>query len=679
MKRTAYILVIALLCAVACQKEINVDTMTGVSTTSVAPPPGTMVKVDFTVSFPDLPATTRSTEMADEPNIETMYLAVLGDGLFIQNWIPATLVETVTLDGSANKKKYSAYLPVVDEERTIHFIVNPPTDNDGKVITPQFDYEWNVFPSMVTTGNHGAYWQRIFLEDGILAKKNASGDYELDSDGNYIVDEDSVKDLQLVYLVRNFAKIVVKSGSKMFDVGDWTLINYPDRGSIAPYDQSLGQHVFSQAYMNIKNYDSSNPDTPEENLAPGAFYDALTATYIGYSPEGTEINHTWPSSPTFVGSGEAMYMYERPVPEEYQTSVVVEINWKTQAEYVAAVGETEAAANPIPAGLAGKTYWYKIEILNKDGEYMPLLRNIQYTMSIDGLNEAGYETAQAAFNGNYFGNISSSLETASLNEVSNGLSRIYVDYMDQTFVQPASANNLYTLNYWFDPNDADNTAQHLTKSGTYNGTTVTIGVTTKNVSGYVNPIKDLDVDYDTGVISFNVKERTTTLQKGIIRVQGQAGTNRALFREVTINVIGDLVFTSETKITTTPTTDATDQEVEIQIGLGDDIPASIFPIQVRIEAEQNSLSSTSPTLPVANGPSQFSSKAGQNSFYYIYTINFTDYQKVNQTTHEISYVKEFKVKLYTTKSSGNSTSILISDMNDYFTPKPLTLTIPSGS
>ena len=144
-------------------------------------------------------------------------------------------------------------------------------------------------------------------------------------------------------------------------------------------------------------------------------------------------------------------------------------------------------------------------------------------------------------------------------------------------------------------------------------------------------------------------------------------------------MIGDLVFTSETKITTTPTTDATDQEVEIQIGLGDDIPASIFPIQVRIEAEQNSLSSTSPTLPVANSPSQFSSKEGQNSFYYIYTINFTDYQKVNQTTHEISYVKEFKVKLYTTKSSGNSTSILISDMNDYFTPKPLTLTIPSGS
>ena len=663
MKKIIYILAAAAFAFTACHSESEV--MDDPLTTSEAPAPGTMVKVEFTVDFQDLPPMTRA-EMAENPIINNMYVAVFGEGLYLQHWMPAT-IETLEAAGSANKKTYSVMLPLVDESRTLHFIANPPEDHNP----PAFDYEWNIFPYMVTSGTDGAYWQRIELPGGILAQKNTAGDYVLDGNGNYTVDPASVAKLQLVYLVRNYAKIVVNSGSKMFDVGRWTLINYPDQGSVAPYDLSVssqvdGHYKFSETYMKIDEY---------EGAAKGVFYDALTRTYIGYMPKTAQINHTWPSSPVYVNSGQAKFMYERPTPEQYQTSVVAEVIWKTQAAYEAACAAAGETPGTIPTGLAGHTYWYKIEILDNEGEYIPILRNIQYTVSIDGLNEAGYADAQKAFNGDYFGNVSSSLETSSLNEVSNGVSRIYVDYMDQTFLGEETGQ---VLNYYFVPDDVNAPNTKVTKT-TGN---VTISVTKKDVAGYVNPIDTYTVDYDSGKITFSLKARTSNLQKGIFRVEGKVGSGRSLFREVTINVIGNLVFTSSTAITTKPTSDATDMPVVINIGLDEKLPASLFPIQVRIEAEQNTLSSTSPDLPVESGPSQFTSKAGKNSFYYIYTIDYSSaragmsYYTIDPATREITYKVDYPITLYTTKSSGNSTKILISDLKGYFTPMELTLTIP---
>ena len=647
MKKIIYILLAACVAVASCQTAGMSDSRT----TSVPPAPGTMVEVTFTVEFPDLSPATKAA-MAEAPVIENMYVAVFGDGMFLQNWIPAT-IEKISAAGSANKVKYKVMLPIVEEERTLDFVANPPSDMNP----PAFDYEYSILPYMVTKGSEGAYWQRISLPNGIQAKKNATGDYIIDEQGNYQIADETLSKLQLVYLIRNYAKIVVDSDENypVFSVGQWTLINYPDRGSLAPLDISTGK--ISEAYMNIGNYD---PDSPT-----GSFYDELTKSYIGYSPEDMEIIHSWPENPTFVDHGEAMYMYERQVPQQYQTCVIAEIHWMTAEQYAAYKEEAGESAIEVPNNLLGKTYWYKIELLNNDGEYMPILRNIQYTMHIAGLNEAGYGTPLAAFNGDFFGNISSSLETATLNEISNGESRIYVDYMDQTFL---GGDKDQPLRYWFEPEDGGTRITQTTGNAT-------IEVTKKAVAGYNNPITDFNIDYTTGTITFGTAARTGTLQKGIIRVQGKVGSGRALFREVTINVIGNLAFTSDTQITKTPTSDATDQEVEITIGLEDDLPASLFPVQVRIEAEQNSLSTTNPLLPVSNGPSLFASKAGQNSFFYIYTIERSDYYHVDPVTREISYTNKFPITLYTTKNGGNSTAIKVSDMKEYFGVTDLTLSI----
>ena len=66
MKKIIYILAAAAFAFTACHSESEV--MDDPLTTSEAPAPGTMVKVEFTVDFPDLPPMTRA-EMAENPII----------------------------------------------------------------------------------------------------------------------------------------------------------------------------------------------------------------------------------------------------------------------------------------------------------------------------------------------------------------------------------------------------------------------------------------------------------------------------------------------------------------------------------------------------------------------------------------------------------------------------------
>ncbi|MBQ6179654.1 MAG: hypothetical protein IJK32_09070, partial [Bacteroidales bacterium] len=116
MKKIIYLLAAAVFAVTACHSDNEV--LENTRTTNVPPAPGTMVKVEFTVDFPDLPPMTRA-EMAENPIINNMYVGVFGEGLYLQNWMPAT-IETLEAAGSANKKKYSVMLPVVEESRTLH-------------------------------------------------------------------------------------------------------------------------------------------------------------------------------------------------------------------------------------------------------------------------------------------------------------------------------------------------------------------------------------------------------------------------------------------------------------------------------------------------------------------------------------------------------------------------------
>ena len=142
------------------------------------------------------------------------------------------------------------------------------------------------------------------------------------------------------------------------------------------------------------------------------------------------------------------------------------------------------------------------------------------------------------------------------------------------------------------------------------------------------------------------------MKKSIIRITGKAstGTAKELYREIMVTLMNQpsLTWVSSTTPVQTETTkilygdgltptdlSGVNQPVYLQICLPEGLGASLFPIQLRIEAKNNTLSATSPNLPAQTGPSIFEGKG--NTFYYIYTIKYSDYCKLNPRTMKYEY------------------------------------------
>ena len=673
MKKILYSISAGLLIIVmaACNKT-NIAGPDGYRTTTVPPAEGTLLKAEFTAYYPGSSARTKAA-MAEKPALESLYLAVFSeDNGYLQNWIPAKF-DAVTQAGVNTTAKYEVYLPLTTNE-IFHVIANPP------ITQPTFDYENNFVKSMVTEGTEGAYWQRVEIKGGIKAKKNNQGEYILDGKGNYLIDETSLGGLNHVVLVRNYAKIVVKSADEtQFKVTQYALGYFPTSGTVAPWNakESGDNHTigFDIPYVNIKNYlpqiQKEDAETDEDLHIQGKFYDDLTqkdnSGYKGYSgtmPEDVVFDENEPT--TFVQASAAdngLYMYERTLPNETTqkpTVILMEVEWQD--------GNT--------LGITGGTkQWYKIELLDSEGEYMPVLRNVRYTLSLSGIKESGKGTATAAWNASALGNISSSLETAALNEISDGTSRLKVEKLDYVFFTDIGST---TLDFQFFPDESSTTPVNTTDAEKK----VTVTVSRRAVDNYghsvTNNVTEADVTvvpHDDGTswgsIPLTIAPVSEVPEGGmlrsIIRVQGKYDTNRAIYREVMYTVMGQTDFTDKTSAQPAEgATDAMNQEVIVTIGLPSELSRDIFPLQVRIEAYDNNLSATDPKLPVLDGLSTFADKkaAGKRSFYYVKTIEFDEYREYDYTQSKYIYHTEHTAKLYTTKSSGNSTQIRLSYNND---------------
>ena len=341
MKKTFYILIAALLCAMSCQRE-NVQNF-GMTTTKEAPAPGTLVPVEFGVQYPDAAPETRA-PMGEAVSISKLYIAIFSEeGGYLQNWIPATFVQNDNPEpGMKVTYTYKAYLPLTDN-KIFHFIADPPIDQ------PTFDYEQDFIQTMVTTGNTGAYWQRVIIDGGVQAAKDEHGEYII-VNGNYTVDPSSITNMQHVVMVRNFAKIEVSSADARFTVSQWGLVNVPKSGTIAPWNRKKTgegdeEHIigFDNPYTHIKEYlPETSGGTGLHKL--GKFYEDLTQKqltgymgYVGTMPEGVEFTDetTVPTLVSASASDNGLYMYERPVPNSEQdpTMILIQIHWIDSDEY----------------------------------------------------------------------------------------------------------------------------------------------------------------------------------------------------------------------------------------------------------------------------------------------------------------------------------------------------------
>ena len=661
MKNKLYIAALTLLAVlVSCQRE-NFE--------SVRQSEDGFLEVTFPVSFasPSLAPSTRA-KMGEGPTTAdfNLYVCVYGPGDgFVQNWIKAKILNLVEENGFIVRGTYKVMLPLADDQRTLHLFVNPPAAANPTLT----DYIDNVMERMVDTEKDCSYWQEVILDE--------------------ISDSESVEKLTGgVNMVRNFAKIIVDTADDQpFEVLQWALLNTPDRGYVAPYNPTNKYVVSGSTTDRFPSGYLNENVLALANATDGSLFTQLSGRESGqdnypvYLPAGAEligdVDRTqeefddYPGEPAdgntnYVLAGAPLYMYERPVPEstERPTAVLVQIRFDEEAE-----------PDADPEDLTDDhTYWYKVEVLDTEGGYIPIYRDIVYRMNIADIEEVGSKTAFDAFKGEYFGNISASVETANLTDLSNKTSQIHVDQLDYTFVHvPESGKQLLMLTedqaarFYFIPNLENPDAVYVKDAP---------GVCTVSVSllpdaGYEPALTAIEANGESGdgtiVVTFAAQEEGK-VKKSIIRVTGKAQAGQQIYREITVTLMDTPHFVNGTNQTSVATPDgyqAAGLDVNFRIWLPKDLGPSLFPIQVCIEAEQNTLSSTTPDLPVLNGPSAFD--PSRNTFYYVRTIKYSEYCFLNNNK-KWTYNYFFDCTLKTNHPTDNSTRIRISEMNGKFIP-----------
>lgn len=660
MKAIRYIAALALLAGfISCQREAPV---------SVQQPEDGFVEVTFPVSFASPALAPTRAPMGEGPTTAdfNLYLCVYGPGEgFVQNWIKAMIVNLEVQNGFVVRGTYKAMLPLADDQRTIHFIVNPPATANPTLT----DYIDNVMENMVDTDKECSYWQEIILP-------------------NITTDPLSVKKLtDGVNLVRNFAKITVdKRSDQPFEVLQWALINVPDKGYVAPYNPN-NKYTPNAAADAGERYPSAYLNEnilALANATDGSLFTQLYGreegqdNYPAYLPAGTTIVgdatrlqeefDAYPGEPgagntNYVLGGAPLYMYERPVPatvNDRPTAVLVQIQFEDGAE-----------PDADPDNLTpDRTYWYKIEVLDNEGAYIPFYRDVVYRMEIASIEEVGSKTAFDAFSGGYFGNISASVETASLTDLSNKDSQIHVDQLDYTFVAVnPDGKELLMFNgdaarFYFIPNLENPTDVYVKdEPGVCN-----VSVQIMPVAGFEPAVSAIEVNGPNGegTIVVTLTEQTDAMKKSVIRVTGKKTGGQAVYREITINLMKTPSFvhgTVSTSVETPSGVGSKNLPVNVTIQLPENLGPSLFPIQVRFEAENNTLTALSPDLPVVTGKSAFD--PDRNTYFFVRTIKYSEYCHLNNKKKWV-YNYEFPVTFFTSRPGDNSTRLHISDVDNNF-------------
>ena len=642
------------------------------------------VEVTFSVQFPEpvpVPTKARMGEgpVNTEENPFDIHLCVYGPGEgFVQNWITATLVSTSTdAAGFVTGGTFKALLPIAADERKIHIIANPP-----KSVTPTtLGYLDNVMEKMVTllhSKDESSYWQEIILPKIDAAQNSGTNPPQASSAVNTAFSN--------IHLLRNYAKVIVTSPDESeedyhyFELKRWTLINVPDRGYVAPYTRiKTDEGRFPKGYRNdfLKAH-ASRPTFASD------LYNQLTQVdqYPGYMPPETRIIDTYPGDPNpdpegedtiYVKRGQALYMYERPLPssEMPEAAILVEIEFKPGNDLY----NPHSGEGLSPEALAAaNTYWYKIEILNDEGNYVPFFRDIVYTLRLTKLPEIGASSAEEAFNDAYFGNISASLETAGLGDLSNGGAGHAAGAAGRADPHPAGHGNAGSDLVFIQVGIPALVAETMVDDHA-------VAIAGRLiVSRFHDPVpRCIDgIAGRAGEIHPGVELLLPGdgIKKSVIRVLGRPDTPNSLplYREITINLMPVQKFAhgdNVTRITNTPVVDAVNKDVNFVLELPAGLGASVFPIQVRIEAKNNTLSAITPDLPVRTGASVFDPT--RNTFYFIFTVNYADYCHLNPLNKKYEYTYHFPFTMKTSKRSGNATPIDLRDLDGRFEPMTLNL------
>lgn len=491
----------------------------------------------------------------------------------------------------------------------------------------------------------------ITVNTGDYIKRN--GEKILTGTG-YFASQEVQDALASVPLVRNFARITVTGATGgNFMPTRFALAYTPTAGYVAPNDHA--KNTAAQNWGFVSNY---LPGTIATTLPKYA--DIASTGYVPPMPATASISNVCPT--TFINvddpADNGAYMYERSADLKGRPATCILV-----------CGTLNGAANR----------WLKIQIADPDGTYFNIYRAVTYNIEIGEVTGTdGYATAQEAFDNAPVGDISAAPETANLTSVSdNKGSTLSVDAIDYVSLSTETVYRvlLYRLKHegGTNPNPtADVTLVHsnLTSSPAISavsagqpytdGTAVTLpnGVevtpqTPDSEGGWYYSIVTL-----TGAQA-GVKKLGKVSVKGPTKINSQ----KFLERVVSYRVLGSQELTLA--VTPASISSAAGQQVTLGITIPQDLGYSMFPLIFKIETDQNNLNPVTAwnngiNLPVESGVSYFD--ATKQSFYFLYTVDYSDYYDVQTKQYHNAKSLMFK----TTKTSTNPVRIAVTDKGGYF-------------
>ena len=459
--------------------------------------------------------------------------------------------------------------------------------------------------------------------------------------------------------MRNFAKVTfTNTAAAQFDIKGFYLVDMPVEGTVAPFSGSTG---YANAYTT----------TTDAALIMNAYKGYIT---------NTELTSGIPATVPFVEPGKPVYMYERPVPDLNrplgETGAILDVEWHSDADIASDLGEN-------------RRRYYKVAFVDKKGA-VPILRNIVYNFQVSAIAADNHpETAAAAYAGPFLGDISANVATSMLDEITNQKSLIKVSEMSKTLIGEGGEDKAVDINFWFYPDVENHPNDVVVNHGAnYEGQAVTIQVILEDVSGHQPAVASWTNTTPTSGATMGTihvvpnSSAEGAVKKSKIKILGQWGTQRALYREVEFTVMEKQNFAQGSVVCSVSqlAEDAVNQDVTVTVALPDELPRDIFPLQIKIEPENNGLRAVPhgtgddavSALPVMHGKSAFN--ANKNNYYFVLTITYDEYATLNGATYE--YKNEFPCYFKTRLTGGNETAIKINDLNEeYFIEADVNLSL----
>ena len=666
MKKLQYIIVLStlLLLGVSCAREMADPAVESVEEPTVP----IILSFDEPITLQAETKANTGMEMGITPAIQNIHVAVFGSSGYLKDYTSATPCDASGnpiadfASTNATASYFLCRLPVSTSSRIVHIIANGPSSMTFNA------YENDIMQRLSVTDGNGAYWQRIVLDHGISVKTvtNTEGQivYEEDADGNYIPTDETVEAFAHLKLVRNFTSVTVDvaSTASNFQLVSYTLCNMAQSGSYAIYSTNHGAWVSD--YM-------ANPMDGSTGIIS---YDGKV--YAGF-PTNPVLNTTIPSTAdefnaagVAVGPGEPMYVYERAVTSENPPFILMAGRW---------VESGDPSSAPVK--------YYRLDI-TKDDEYIPLYRNYSYNITLTGVSVEGFDTPEQAARHNSGDNFSVSLDTQTLDNVSNGTIRIYVE-------QPAY-DLIYTSDeqrFWFQ-------LQKVEDGSYLNGNvTVTEKPGGNALASFTVGTSDVS---DKRYVSYtlNMPNGTSTLTSTLKLVGTYTDSHNVvsrLNREVTIHVFN----TKDITPTLTPDTVAPEanQTTTLGIPLPWDLQKSMFPMEILIEDSEKALNpSSKEDMPVRTEIKSLTDNATP-SYCFVRTLNWSEYAALKEDAElsgnsllllncEFDTIKEFTsttVYVYNKYFSANSSGVttaqvtLGTDANNLISPSKQTVTGTSAN